>query len=63
MAKKGICEDVGKFNSCDEPYKCYKGDSSGAARAGREYLDDLMSENPDTFLIHVVRQSPPTSDG
>ena len=63
MAKAGIFEDVGKFNSCTELYKYYKGSKMDAAKTGRAYLDDLMSENPDTFLINVVRQLPPTNDG
>eukprot|EP00959_Pyramimonas_sp_CCMP1952_P089321 1868434-Pyramimonas_sp.AAC.1 len=63
MAKAVIFEDASKFNSCTELYKYYQGSQIDAARTGRAFLDDLMSENPDTFLINVVRQLPPTNDG
>eukprot|EP00959_Pyramimonas_sp_CCMP1952_P139990 2929605-Pyramimonas_sp.AAC.1 len=63
MAKAGIFEDVVKFASCTELYKYYPRSKMDAAKTGLAYLDDLMSEDTDTFLIHVVRQLPPTNDG
>eukprot|EP00959_Pyramimonas_sp_CCMP1952_P375157 7856936-Pyramimonas_sp.AAC.1 len=63
MAKAGIFEDATRFNSCTELYNYYKGSGMDAAKTGRKYLDDLTSENAETFLINVVRQLPPTNDG
>ena len=63
MVKAGILEDAVNFNSCAELHKYYQGSRMDAAKTGRGYFDDSMSENTETYLINVVRQLPATNDG